>query len=427
MSLFSTLKRNARAALKNNWGRAIVACLIPMAAVVVLSILENVTVQLFVPSTAFNPGFAMRYGFSEYFFQKMAGTTPVETGVLLGYTLLSVLLLSPLNLGLVRWFFQLVGGRSAPLGELFYFYESMSRYKRAVWYHISIGVRTFLWAFLFYLIPGGVFGASIYMLAGSGLEDRAMAAMGSMGLLLSAVLFVLCTLFYFAVISRYALMPYLLGEDETRSVKDALRLSVAYTKGHRFALVWFPLSFLGWILLCVFVFPWLYVLPYRNTSNAMYARYLIEKNRTTPQGETQEFVMDDTTPSSLAQDLDSWKPPTSGWPDLSPQEQESSPFDRPWDAPEDSSAPDSWSGSPEQSPPIWPDLPAQAPEDFSSSEPWGEPQEKSAPAWPNLPPTETVAPDFGFPPQSPEQDTPPADDFPEGTVPPEPPSWPPSL
>lgn len=295
MSLFSALKSNARRALRGNWGKAILTLLIWFGASALLSVMQQIAVNMFAEPVDINPALAMRYGVNEYFFQALQQNLPANLLISLLFAVLSVLLLAPLGLGITHWYRQLVLGEAAPLSELFRFFESGKQYVRALWYNINLSVRLFLWAALFYLIPGGVLGGSVYTLYKVG-EDgpRATAALASVGVLLAGILFLLATVFYSAVVSKYLLVPYLLCEDDALRVSAAIRASARDTKGHRFSLVWFQLSFFGWMLLVALGlgFPLLYVWPYLQTAVAMYARYIMEKARHAPQVETREFVVE---------------------------------------------------------------------------------------------------------------------------------------
>lgn len=54
------------------------------------------------------------------------------------------------------------------------------------------------------------------------------------------------------------------------SAWEAIKLSKKMIKGNRFELFVMNLSFIPWMLLCVFVFPIIYVMPYIQATNALY-------------------------------------------------------------------------------------------------------------------------------------------------------------
>lgn len=291
MSLFATLKSNAKLALRGSWGKAILLLLISLGASMLLSIVQGMVINIFVEPTHIDPAMAMRYGVDEFFFQQYLQTSLVELVILSVFSILSILLMAPLGLGVTHWYYALVHGRSAGVSEVFRFFESGRSYRRSLWYQINLSVRAFLWALALYLIPSGLMGACVAIVSIGEEAGRSLLAVASMGLLLSAALLLLASLFYGALLNKYALTGYLLCEDDNLSVKDAIRLSIQYSKGYRFSLLWFGLSFIGWFFLCVptFFLLGLYVFPYVNTAMAMYARYIIEKGRWTAPNPTREF------------------------------------------------------------------------------------------------------------------------------------------
>ena len=70
----------------------------------------------------------------------------------------------------------------------------------------------------------------------------------------------------------YALVPYILVDKPELSANEAINLSKAMMKGHKFDFFWLSLSFLGWILLAILTvgigFFWL--LPYMYTTYAAF-------------------------------------------------------------------------------------------------------------------------------------------------------------
>lgn len=70
----------------------------------------------------------------------------------------------------------------------------------------------------------------------------------------------------------YALTPYILVDKPELSANQAIDLSKAMMKGHKFDLFWLSLSFIGWMILCI---PTLglglfWLLPYMTTATAAF-------------------------------------------------------------------------------------------------------------------------------------------------------------
>ncbi len=69
----------------------------------------------------------------------------------------------------------------------------------------------------------------------------------------------------------YSMTPYILMDQPEISATDALKLSMKMTKGHKWKIFVFSLSFIGWHILSVFTLGILevfYVLPYQSLATA---------------------------------------------------------------------------------------------------------------------------------------------------------------
>lgn len=343
MTLFATLKQNSHRALRGHWGGAILGMLVLGGVSLLLYCLRGYVVHFFAPQTVPDPLFGARHGFEEYFFQQYAQISRQELAILGGAWLLNLLIVVPLGLGVTCWYWALVRGREFSLGEMFHFFGSGRGYLRAIGLHLQLLVRSFAWAVVFFLIPAAIWGSSVYLVNRTDGAVRGAGALLSLGMVFGAVLFLLAAVFYLVLLSKYLLAFYLVCEDESLSVRRAIKLSCAYTRGYRFSLFWYQLSFIGWFLLCVFVFPALFVYPYFNTALAMYASFLIEKNRFTPPNPTMEYRVGQTgtqgeqtgaeppvppvepaLPEEPEEEpLPTWEPPIGfGFPDSPPGERE---------------------------------------------------------------------------------------------------------
>lgn len=291
MSFFATIKKNAKLALKGNWGPAMGASVVVAAISMLMVGLEHTALTLFVGNPfAHNPTMEPPPRDYALFVREMFALNWVELLITGVFVLLSLLLLSPLGLGLNRLFLSVVHGRRTSLSELFYFFETMQRYTRAVWHTVQINLRCWLWSVLFFCLPGGIMAISARFLI---LEeiDRQTRAAASIGMMLALGLVLLAAILYAIYVSKYALTAYLLCESDALSVRQAIKASIRYTKGYRGLLVLFPLSFIGWYLLSplTFFLLLLYVAPYHSAATALLNRYLVEKSRQREVSSTQEW------------------------------------------------------------------------------------------------------------------------------------------
>jgi uncharacterized membrane protein len=297
MGLFSMIKRNSKRALKGSWGRAVTLALLVFGATLLLSVLQQAAIEMFVtPGTpqpfAPPPPDADFSRFAAYIFSAF----PLAEWIIIGvFTALMMLIIVPVEMGAARWFYGLVRGDKQPVSDAFYYFESGRRYGRSVWYSVNVGLRTFLWSLLFFAVPGGLLGYSAWWLSRADVT-RAQSAAATIGAFIASMLLILAAVFFSACVSRYVLAIYLLGEGDGVTVGQAIRNSVRYTRGYRFSLMWFGLSYIGWILLCFMFFPLLYVWPYYSAGIAMYALYIIEKKRHETPEATLEFASPEPEP-----------------------------------------------------------------------------------------------------------------------------------
>lgn len=285
MASFSALKKNAKRSLRGYWGKAIGNTCLLFAGFLLLAVMQ-MTVLQFMPQQTPN---GSEHLLPHYFIQQLAMMPLVEVGIAGFFFALEFLLLTPLSLGITRWYYQLVGGRHHALSSIFYYYRSKRQYGRSLWVSFQLNVRVLLWGIVFYAVPGWILGAAIYAVAQSD-SAKSTQAMASVGVMLSVILFILAGVFYAVFMNRYFLATYLVIEQDTASVRQAIRDSIQMTKGYRFSLFYFQLSFIGWCLLSVLLFPIIYWIPYSSAAMALYACLIMEKKGTLPEREcTREF------------------------------------------------------------------------------------------------------------------------------------------
>lgn len=158
---------------------------------------------------------------------------PAAAGVSVGLSYLgaiAALLLSPLTVTFASFMVLFVRGKEfeADTGIKYVFKNSFNEsYGRKLGGYFLKGVITLLLSYLF-LIPGIIFNYSAY--------------------------------FTYQILCDY---------PELKPM-DAIKLSKKMIKGNRTELFLLDLSFIPWALLCVFIFPIIYVVPYYETTVALY-------------------------------------------------------------------------------------------------------------------------------------------------------------
>ena len=206
-------KNDALAALKGNWGKAVLATVIYMAIVYIAMgpyLYQNFKFQAAMTAA----GGAMD---AEALISQMS----TVTGYLGLYSLLTIFLIAPLMVGFINAFRVLLvqGDREIPTNM----YKIATKgYWHKVWGMFLMGVL--------FVIPGIIKAFS------------------------------------------YAMTPYILEEHPELTAKEAIDHSRAMMKGHKFDLFWLYLSFIGWGILCI---PTLgigtfWLIPYMQTAQASF-------------------------------------------------------------------------------------------------------------------------------------------------------------
>ncbi len=270
MGLSKMLKSNAKHAMSGAWGRAVGILFIAAIPTLLINLLE----------------YAIRLVSGVPEFVDYAGTPNVAfddlSNLALASSLISVLILilmfiitTPLQQGVLRWYYRRTGGEDDGVSAVFYYFETAKDYFKSFWLYFQIGLRMLLWEILLAipLLAGG--GVLVYAMRGLDGELPPVVKLAA-GIL--AVIWVTIMAILSVMISlRYMLAPYILAEHPEIKVRKAIKQGVRLVKGYKGSLFVFGLSFIGWYLLCIFIVPAFFVLPYVAASFAMYARYLIAR------------------------------------------------------------------------------------------------------------------------------------------------------
>ena len=212
-------KNAALAALKGNWGKAVLATVIFMAVMYIAMgpyLYQTIRFQ----STM-----------SEYVTLSYPGLIAQLSrvyGYMGVYYLAMVFVVMPLTVGFCNAFRLLLvrGDREIPDNM---YKIATKNYWHKVWSMFLMGLFVALWSLLF-IIPGIVKSFS------------------------------------------YALTPFILEENPDLTANEAIDRSRAMMRGHKFDLFWLYLSFIGWAILCVFTLGigTLWLMPYMQTSFAAF-------------------------------------------------------------------------------------------------------------------------------------------------------------
>lgn len=131
----------------------------------------------------------------------------------------------PLTAGVSYYVLNVVRDKSFAISDLFKFYKE--RMWTIILLSILISIFTALWSLLF-LIPGIIAGLS------------------------------------------YSMSTFIFVDGEDTDAMAIIKKSKDMMYGYKWDYFVFQLSFIGWALLCLFIFPIIYVLPYYYVAETMY-------------------------------------------------------------------------------------------------------------------------------------------------------------
>ncbi len=181
--------------------------------------------------------------------------------IMLGSATLGVLLTPMLN-GFMRMAADTVSKGGCELATLFYYFRSPLRYFKSVVINMSLVV-------LFSLLTLPADGA-VNMLFGDSVLAAVLYGVG-----------VLWKLFVFLFFIHYPLAAFAI--DDSRGIFRYVFGYIGFSFRHGGALIKLLLTMLGWISLCFFVVPMIYVVPYLETALMNSARWLMAPPRRAPE------------------------------------------------------------------------------------------------------------------------------------------------
>lgn len=245
----SAVKATAKAALKGNWPRACVACIV---------LLQSAFIGLLIAEIVNYVGGSI--------------------AAVVFLAVLAVFLFCPLLLGVVRFFWRLIFDAFDSPVSVFYYFSSRKLYRRALSLTLAIGLRAVLYGVLLYL-PAAV----VHIFSSPGIYDLLNISIplwtGNLYYLALFLQTVAGVILFFLMLKFY-MAPFFAVADEEMTIGEAVHMSVIVSRGSLLDFVYLLFSFAGWILLSLIVLPLLFTLPYFVTAFSVHIRYAVaEYNR----------------------------------------------------------------------------------------------------------------------------------------------------
>ena len=221
-------KNEALAALRDNWGKAILLTLIYfllIGAAMGPTSYQTVQMQSYMQDHQATTIYQVASLMQDPMYQALSRQMNGASGL---FSLICILLVYPLTVGYANAMRKLlVAGDNNLVPNAFNI--AFSNYWHKVWTMLLMAILTGLWTLLF-IIPGIIKAFS------------------------------------------YAMTPFIVEENPELTANEAIHRSRMMMRGHKFDLFWLWLSFIGWGILCMLTagigFIWL--VPYMETSQAAF-------------------------------------------------------------------------------------------------------------------------------------------------------------
>lgn len=258
---FTEIKKAALSSLKSRWPEAIAAA-ISLVSVALLDTLMQMTLMSILKVDAvwspFIPTSVPLYN------------AVASVGITVFSAVFSFTVSFPLLFGVMRWFWLVTGGSDPELGEIFCYFSSGKKFRKAMLISFGLFWRTVV-AAVVSLLPCAICGMllrpEVYNYFGYAMPlwVSALYPLVSIFKVIGIIIFVFWVL-------RYMLFYTVLFSEPQASAHKTLKDAEKVSGGQLIRLVSFICSFFGWALLCLLVLPVLFVLPYALASMSVYGR-----------------------------------------------------------------------------------------------------------------------------------------------------------
>ena len=189
------------------------------------------------------------------------------------FTLMSIFIIAPLFLGLLRYIWRILFSANDNPILVFYYFSEKTKYIKAL---------NFIFHFIFKAIPMAILIFSptfvVWILSQKFIYELFDIATPIWTSNLNSILRILVV---FAIVSlvfymlRFYIAPILFVADEKSDVSEILHMSTVIARKSSLDFIYLISSFIGWILISVLVIPLIFTLPYILTSYAVHVRFAI--------------------------------------------------------------------------------------------------------------------------------------------------------
>ena len=245
------IRAQARGALKGNWVAAVSGVFTVLVFYLLVFFIFSLTVNIFDVST--ENGMIKSGGEISYL-------------LILCFTFVLVVAVSPVKNGFTRLCYKIQSDGDADFKEIFYFFSGIKIYFKAIHFNILYALRRLL-CYLIAAVPYAAFTLAV------GALSVFITVSADIVFVIGTVLSALGIALGFLISLRFLPAQFIFAAELEQNAFIANKYTV---KGHYRDLIKLAVSFIPWALLCFFVLPALYVIPYFFTSAATSTKWLFK-------------------------------------------------------------------------------------------------------------------------------------------------------
>ncbi len=189
------------------------------------------------------------------------------------FAIITFVIISPLELGVKKWYYDCAKGKKTDICQMFYFFTSVKMYIKAVAIKVNIAIRLLI---IYSLVFTPIILLSIlvnYPIARHAVQiDLAYLTVVIM-MMLALLLGLVCAV-YFSL--KYFLAYYIFFDSSNQSLIKAIRTSKKIMQNNKSKIIAMYIKLFPLYLLCIFVIPLIIVVPYTYAITALKANELLK-------------------------------------------------------------------------------------------------------------------------------------------------------
>lgn len=258
---FTEVKKAALSSLKCRWPEAIIASAAFLSVSLLNTLIQIILMSMLKVDAVWSP-------FSPT-------SIPVHNiiasvGITVFSAVFSLAVSFPLFFGVMRWFWEVTGGKNPSLKEIFVFFSTGRLFRKSVFLSFGLFVRLVI-AAIVCLLPCVACQILINPLFYNHFGYAMPVWLESLHPLVGILRMMGIVAFVFWIV-RYALFYTALFLHPDISAHRTIVMSKKLCEDNTVRFIGFALSFFGWGILCILVLPIMFVFPYVLASLSVYGR-----------------------------------------------------------------------------------------------------------------------------------------------------------